>query len=213
MLGLTIENITENVMKINSMCDNPRLRYLIMKLVKVSHDYIRDVGLHFDEWEQAWQFLTRVLLVDAISYPSVPGATESSVLGPFHDEEAHSLQYSKSIATTGTPAEPTIAQGYIKDTDGNPVSRALIDVVAANDAGHFLFLCVKSVAYPISNDGPVGELLRTLKRHWYRPAHMHFMIEHPQYSSLITALYSRDSKFVESDTVFGVKGSLIVDYH
>lgn len=60
MLGLTIENITENVMKINSMCDNPRLRYLIMKLVKVSHDYIRDVGLHFDEWEQAWQFLTRV---------------------------------------------------------------------------------------------------------------------------------------------------------
>lgn len=39
------------------------------------------------------------------------------------------------------------------------------------------------------------------------------MIEHPQYSSLITALYSRDSKFVESDTVFGVKGSLIVDYH
>lgn len=38
------------------------------------------------------------------------------------------------------------------------------------------------------------------------------MIEHPQYSRLITALYSRDSKFVESDTVFGVKKSLIVDY-
>lgn len=60
MLDLTIENITENVMKINSMCDNPRLRFLIMKLVKASHDYIRDVGLQFDEWEQAWQFLTRV---------------------------------------------------------------------------------------------------------------------------------------------------------
>src|SRR5699024_3818724 len=60
MLDLTMENITENVMKINSMCDNARLRLLIMKLIKASHDYIRDVGLQFDEWEQAWQFLTRV---------------------------------------------------------------------------------------------------------------------------------------------------------
>lgn len=39
------------------------------------------------------------------------------------------------------------------------------------------------------------------------------MVEHPEYSKLITALYSRDSNFVESDTVFGVKKSLIVDYH
>lgn len=60
MLDLTIENITENVMQINSMCDNPRLRYLITKLVKASHDYVRDVNSQFDEWEQAWQFLTRV---------------------------------------------------------------------------------------------------------------------------------------------------------
>ena len=136
--------------------------------------------------------------MDAISYPSVPGATESSVLGPFHDEEAHSFQYGESIAATGTPGEPTIVQGYVKDTDGNPVSKALIDVwetdgdgvydleyevqdsadpncrgkVATHDDGHYLFSCVKPVAYPISNDGPVGELLRTLKRHWYRPAHM-----------------------------------------
>lgn len=39
------------------------------------------------------------------------------------------------------------------------------------------------------------------------------MIEHPAYTKLITALYSRDSNFVESDTVFGVKKSLIVDYN
>ncbi|OJJ99363.1 hypothetical protein ASPACDRAFT_44024 [Aspergillus aculeatus ATCC 16872] len=258
MLDLTIENITENVMKINSMCDNPRLRYLILKLIQAAHDYVRDVGLQFDEWEQAWQFLTKVgqistdvrhefvllsdilgisALVDALSYPAVPGATESSVLGPFHDEEAHSFQYGESIFTEGTPGEPTIVRGWIKDTDGNNVPKALIDVwetdgngvydleydgnadpncrgkILSDEKGHFLFLCVKPVAYPISNDGPVGELLRKLKRHWFRPAHMHFMIEHPAYTKLITALYSRDSNFVESDTVFGVKKSLIVDYN
>ncbi|PYH93808.1 aromatic compound dioxygenase [Aspergillus ellipticus CBS 707.79] len=258
MLDLTIENITENVMKINSMCDNPRLRYLILKLIQTAHDYIRDVGLQFDEWEQAWQFLTKVgqistdvrhefvllsdilgisALVDAISYPAVPGATESSVLGPFHDEEAHSFQYGESITAAGTPGEPTIVRGWIKDTEGNLVSKALIDVwetdgngvydleydgsqdpncrgkIFSDDKGHYLFSCVKPVAYPISNDGPVGELLRKMKRHWFRPAHMHFMVAHPEYTKLITALYSRDSNFVESDTVFGVKKSLIVDYN
>jgi len=38
------------------------------------------------------------------------------------------------------------------------------------------------------------------------------MILHPEYNKLITALYSRDSKYIESDTVFGVKKSLMVDY-
>lgn len=31
MPDLTITNITEDVMQIDSMCDNPRLRYLIKK--------------------------------------------------------------------------------------------------------------------------------------------------------------------------------------
>ncbi|KAJ5692636.1 hypothetical protein N7462_002059, partial [Penicillium macrosclerotiorum] len=257
MLDLTIENITENVMQINSMCDNPRLRYLITKLVKASHDYVRDVGLHFDEWQEACEFLTRVgqistdvrrefvllsdilgisALVDAISYPAVPDATESSVLGPFHDEDAHSFGYGDSITAEGTPGEPTMVRGFVRDTDGNPIPKALIDVwetdgngvydleyagsqdpncrgkVLTDTRGHFLFKCVKPVAYPISNDGPVGELLRKLKRHWYRPAHMHFMVIHPDYTKLVTALYSCDSDFVESDTVFGVKKSLIVEY-
>lgn len=38
------------------------------------------------------------------------------------------------------------------------------------------------------------------------------MVLHPEYDKLITALYSRDSKYIESDTVFGVKKSLMVDY-
>ena len=38
------------------------------------------------------------------------------------------------------------------------------------------------------------------------------MILHPEYNKLITALYTRDSKYIESDTVFGVKSGLLVDY-
>lgn len=63
MLDLTIENITGNVISVNSCVkDNPRLQYIITKLIQVSHNFVRDVQLQFDEWEQAWQYLTRVCL-------------------------------------------------------------------------------------------------------------------------------------------------------
>lgn len=32
-----------------------------------------------------------------------------------------------------------------------------------------------------------------------RPAHMHFMIMHPEYNKLVTALYSRGDKYITSD--------------
>jgi hypothetical protein len=88
--------------------------------------------------------------------------------------------------------------------------------------GTYDFLAIKPVSYPISNDGPVGALLRQLGRHWMRPAHMHFMLMHPEYNKLVTALYTREDKYATSDTgssflnllttVFGVKSSLLVDY-
>jgi protocatechuate 3,4-dioxygenase beta subunit len=68
------------------------------------------------------------------------------------------------------------------------------------DDGTYDFLAIKPVSYPISNDGPVGALLRALGRHWMRPAHMHFMLMHPEYNKLVTALYTRDDKYVTSDT-------------
>ncbi|KFX93699.1 hypothetical protein O988_06667 [Pseudogymnoascus sp. VKM F-3808] len=258
MLDLTIENITQNVIAVNSnVHDNPRLQHIITKLIQVSHDFVRDVGLQFDEWEAAWQYLTRVgqistdvrhemvllsdilgisALVDSISFPTAPGSTESSILGPFHDDDAHFFGHGESITAEGTIGEATLVRGTVRDLKGNPVEKALIDVwetdgngvydleysekegpdcrgkLWTDKDGNYAFLCVRPVAYPISNDGPVGELLRTLNRHWYRPAHMHFMILHPEHKKLITALYSRDSKYIESDTVFGVKQSLIVDY-
>jgi hypothetical protein len=61
VLDLTVDNITENVIAVNSnLSDNPRLQYLITKFIRASHDFIRDVGLNFDEWEQVWKFLTSV---------------------------------------------------------------------------------------------------------------------------------------------------------
>lgn len=79
--------------------------------------------------------------------------------------------------------------------------------------GNFWFKAITPVSYPIPHDGPVGKLLKMLHRHPFRPAHMHFMFSKPGYDHLITALYVRGDPYETSDAVFGVKTSLVVDFH
>jgi hypothetical protein len=37
------------------------------------------------------------------------------------------------------------------------------------------------------------------------------MVTHPSYEKLVTAVYLRESEFIDKDPVFGVKTSLLVD--
>ena len=57
---LTIENITENVHSINSQCPNPRLKYILERLVTHMHDFARETRLSTDEWMTGIKFLTEV---------------------------------------------------------------------------------------------------------------------------------------------------------
>jgi hydroxyquinol 1,2-dioxygenase len=68
------------------------------------------------------------------------------------------------------------------------------------------------VPYPIPHDGPVGAMLGALGRHPWRPAHLHFMIEAPGYETLITHIFRRGGRYLESDAVFGVRSSLLADW-
>jgi hypothetical protein len=57
---LTIDNITENVTLINSQCPNPRLKYILERIVQHLHDFARETRLSHDEWMQGILFLTSV---------------------------------------------------------------------------------------------------------------------------------------------------------
>jgi Catechol dioxygenase N terminus len=149
LLDLTEENLTENVIRINSQGKaNPRLNYVMSKLVKYLHEFVKEVELQTDEWELAWQFLTKCgqisdetrhefillsdvlgisALVDTITYPRTEGATESSVLGPFFDDAAHEVANGESICSANR-GEVTLVKGKVLDVQtGKPVSKALIE--------------------------------------------------------------------------------------
>ena len=60
MKDLTIDNITENTVRINSQSSDPRLTYVLERLVTHLHDFARETRLSTKEWMAALEFLTAV---------------------------------------------------------------------------------------------------------------------------------------------------------
>lgn len=60
MKDLTVDNITENVIRINSLCQDERLKYVLERLVTHLHDFARETRLSTDEWMTGLRFLTEV---------------------------------------------------------------------------------------------------------------------------------------------------------
>ncbi|GAA5833970.1 hypothetical protein JCM9279_004177 [Rhodotorula babjevae] len=257
LTDMSPDTITENVHAINSLCENPRQKFVFEKLVSHLHDFARDVSLTTDEWMTAIQFLTQVgqicsktrqefillsdalglsALVDSMNHP-VPkgsGATEATVLGPFFTEDAADLQHGDSIASEGK-GEYMYCEGRVLGTDGKPVANCTIETWETDDDGlydtqyegreapdcrgrfktdengYYSYRLIKPTPYPIPFDGPVGKLLKSLNRHVFRPAHLHMMFIAEGYETLTTALYFKGDPYLNSDAVFGVKTSLIVD--
>ena len=237
---------------------DPRLREILVSLVRHLHAFARDVELTIPEWEAAIDFLTRTgqksdnerqefillsdvlglsMLTETISNRKFGVATESTVLGPFHVVESPPRALGDNIDLVGT-GTPCVVSGRVVAVDGAPLPWAQLDVwqaneqgfydvqqpdvqprtngrglFTANEKGEFWFRTVVPSYYPIPTDGPVGELLQATGRHGFRPAHIHFIVTAPGYRPLTTHIFVAGSEYIESDTVFAVKKSLVVDFN
>jgi len=202
--------------------------------------FLTDTGHMCNDWRQEFILLSDVLgvsmLVDAINNRKPSGASESTVLGPFHVADAPEMPLGANICLD-QKGVPMLVRGRILSTDGTPIAQAKIDVWQANDEGfydvqqkglqpdfnlrgvfrtnekgEYWFRGVKPRFYPIPDDGPVGKLIRALGRHPYRPAHLHYIIEAPGFQALTTHIFDPDDPYINSDAVFGVKASLMAKF-
>jgi protocatechuate 3,4-dioxygenase beta subunit len=55
-------------------------------------------------------------------------------------------------------------------------------------------------------------LLDATGRHPYRPAHVHVIVTADGFEPLTTQLYTKGDAYIDSDAVFAVRKSLIIDY-
>jgi hydroxyquinol 1,2-dioxygenase len=159
--------------------------------------------------------------------------SQSSLLGPFFREGAPELPLGAQIVEKPT-AEVLVVHGQVTDTHGAPIPNALIQVWQTSERGlydlqerngesmdmrgnfrtdrqgRYYFRTVRPKGYSIPMDGPVGEFVHAQGRHGMRPSHIHMLIGADGHRELVTALYFGDDDYIDSDTVFGVSGSLVI---
>lgn len=251
------ETSAEVVTSQNVNAKNARLREVMESITRHLHASIKEIEPTQEEWFEAIQFLTKTghmcddwrqefillsdilgvsMLVDAINSRRPVGASENTVLGPFHVGDAPEYPMGTNICLDHK-GEDMVVRGRVLDVDGKPLAGVKIDVWQANDEGFYdvqqkgiqpdfnlrgvfrtgddgsyWFKAVRPKHYSIPTDGPVGKLLADLGRHPYRPAHLHYIISKDGYDTVTTHIFDPDDIYIDNDAVFGVKSSLIAEF-
>ncbi|WP_336714482.1 intradiol ring-cleavage dioxygenase [Arthrobacter sp. USHLN218] len=204
-------------------------------------EFLTAVGHITDDRRQEFILLSDVLGASMqtinVNNPTCTGsavATEATVFGPFFVDDAPEIPNGGDIAG-GAPGQPCWIEGTVTDTEGNPVPNARIEVweadedgfydvqyddnrvagrahLFADEDGKYSFWGLTPTPYPIPHDGPVGRMLEATGRSPMRASHLHFMVTAEGLRTLVTHIFVRGDELLKSDTVFGVKESLVKDF-
>src|SRR5262245_42173337 len=150
---MIIENqhqVTDAVLSELARAKNPRLREIMSAAVRHLHEFAREVKLTEAEFHQACAYIAAlgkhttethnevVLMAGSLGFSSLVcllnngnrGATETTanLLGPFWRPEAPRMPNGASLIRSPTPGTPTFVKAWVKDTKGQPVAGADVDI-------------------------------------------------------------------------------------
>ncbi|MEU1498906.1 dioxygenase [Streptomyces sp. NPDC005732] len=202
-------------------------------------EWLTATGRISDDKRQEFILASDVLglstLVVQLNHRFAPAATPATVLGPFHIDGSPPAPYGFDMSD-GVEGTPLFVTGRVLGLDGAPLADVVLDVWQADADGTYESqlaevdearlrakyrtrsdgtYCVRTIAplgYAIPMDGPVGALVGRTRISHFRPAHIHFLIDHPGHHRLITHLFRSGSPYLDSDVVFGTKDELVVDF-
>ena len=155
MENLNANHITESVLERLANTPDPRLKEIMLSLVRHLHGFAREVQLTEAEWLKGIEFLTQtghitnaqrqefILLSDVLGLSMLtvvmnndkPDAcTQATVLGPFHVEDAPHYKLGDDVAN-GAKGQPCQVQGSVKGVQGEAVAHARIEVWQSDEKG------------------------------------------------------------------------------
>jgi hydroxyquinol 1,2-dioxygenase len=155
MENLNANHITESVLERLANTPDPRLKEIMLSLVRHLHGFAREVKLTEAEWLQGIEFLTQtghitnaqrqefILLSDVLGLSMLtvvmnndkPDAcTQATVLGPFHVDDAPHYKLGDDVAN-GAKGQPCQVQGSVKGVQGEAVAQARIEVWQSDEKG------------------------------------------------------------------------------
>jgi len=155
MENLNANHITESVLERLANTPDPRLKEIMLSLVRHLHGFAREVKLTEAEWLKGIEFLTQtghmtnaqrqefILLSDVLGLSMLtvvmnndkPDAcTQATVLGPFHVEDAPHYKLGDDVAN-GAKGQPCQVQGSVKGVQGEALAHARIEVWQSDEKG------------------------------------------------------------------------------
>jgi catechol 1,2-dioxygenase len=231
--------LTSLIRHLHSFCTEVNLTYAEWL---AACEFMRRAGDISDDKRNEFILISDILgievLVDMLDHRVTDGESESTVLGPFYRENPPVLPKGATIVQKDFENSQTIrVRGKVLDTAGRPIEGVTIDVwedapnglyeqqdpdqpdynlrgrFTTDANGEYAFVALRPEPYPIPYDGAAGELLNYMGHHPWRPGHIHFMLSKDGYQTLISQIYDADTKYLDSDSVFAVKESLIGKMH
>ncbi|MDN3277374.1 dioxygenase [Frankia sp. RB7] len=151
------QDVTAAALAVMERTSDPRMRQIMVSLVKHLHGFVRDVRLTEKEFRDATAVIAElgklttdthnevVLMAGSLGVSPLvcllnngdQGNTETdqSLLGPFWRLNSPRMENSGSIVRSQTPGAPLFVNGHVVDKDGRPVAGAEVDVWHASPIG------------------------------------------------------------------------------
>lgn len=151
------QDVTIAAQAVMEQTSDPRLREIMVSLVKHLHGFVRDVRLTEAEFRDAAAILVEIgkrstdthneaiLMAGSLGVSSLvcllnngdQGNTETSqsLLGPFWRLNSPRVENGGSIVRSDTPGAPLFVSGRVMDSAGNPIAGADVDIWHASPVG------------------------------------------------------------------------------
>jgi len=153
------EDVTPKVLDAYQNIEDPRLREIVVALVKHLHAFAREVHLTEEEFQKATEIIARmgqmttpnhnevVLMAGSLGFSSLicllnngnKGQTETTanLLGPFWRMNSPRTENGGSIIRSPTPGPAIFVNCWVKDQNGKPIEGAEVDVWHSSPEGFY----------------------------------------------------------------------------
>jgi len=153
------QDVTAAALAVMAQTSDPRLRAIMVSLVKHLHGFIRDTGLTEAEFRDACAVLIElgkrstdthneaVLMAGSLGVSSLicllnngdqgNAETDHSLLGPFWRMNSPRVENGGSIVRSETPGPALFVTGKVVDPNGDPVVGAEVDIWHASPVGFY----------------------------------------------------------------------------
>lgn len=172
---------------------------------------------------------------EADAKAGITGGTPRTIEGPLYVSGApETVGFARmDDGSESDKVDTLIIEGTVKDTEGNIIEGAKVEVWHANSLGNYSFFdksqsdynlrrtiltddqgqyvaqTTMPVGYGVPEDGTTNALLKKLGRHGNRPSHVHYFVSSPGYRKLTTQFNIEGDEYLWDDFAFATRDGLV----